>query len=120
MLRRLAVSLGHGERLRHIETVAPTGAQLQADPEGALRHLAEACRAAARPGVAAIVIGGAGLAGYAEALQARVDLPLIDSAHAGLKVLLDGAAPPPQRASDGFVAEWSAVSPGMARIGSAS
>jgi Asp/Glu/hydantoin racemase len=119
MLRRLAVSLGHGERLRHIETVAPTGAQLQADPEGALRHLAEACRAAARPGVAAIIVGGAGLAGYAQRLQPRVDLPLIDSTHAGLKALLERTAPPAQRTRDGFVAEWGAASPAMMRLGSA-
>lgn len=119
MLHRLAASLGHGERLLHIETVAPTGAELQADPAGALRHLAQACRDAARPGVASIIIGGAGLAGYAQALQAQVDLPLIDSAHAGLKLLLEAGTPPAQRATDGFVADWSSVSPAMARLGTA-
>ena len=117
MLQRLALSLGHGEQLLHVETVAPTGAEMQADPGMALRHLAQACRAAARPGVASIVVGGAGLAGYAQALQEQVDLPLIDSVHAGLKVLLERSAPPPQRATDGFVAEWSAVTPPMAQLG---
>ncbi|MBL0727617.1 aspartate/glutamate racemase family protein [Piscinibacter sp. HJYY11] len=118
MLRRLALSLGYGEQLLHIETVAPTGAELQADPQAALRHLHQACRAAARPGVASIIVGGAGLAGYAQRLQPEVALPLIDSAQAGLKVLLERSAPPPQRATDGFFAEWSAVSPSMARLGS--
>lgn len=117
ILQRLALSLGYGEQLLHIETVAPTGAEMQADPAAALRHLALACRAAARPGVASIIVGGAGLAGYAQALQAHVDLPLIDSAQAGLKVLLEQKAPPPQRATDGFVADWHAVTPPMARLG---
>jgi len=119
MLERLALSLGYGGQLLHVETVAPTGAEMQADPETALRHLAQACRAATRPGVASIIVGGAGLAGYAQVLQAQVDLPLIDSAHAGLKVLLEQRAPPPQRAIDGFVADWSAVTPPMVRLGPA-
>ena len=119
ILQRLAVGLGFGERLLHVETVAPTGAEMQADPAAALRHLAQACRAAARPGVASIIVGGAGLAGYAQALQAQVNLPLIDSVHAGLKLLLERRAPPPQRATDGFVADWSAVTPSMLRLGAA-
>lgn len=119
MLQRLALSLGYGGRLLHVETVAPTGAEMQADPQTTLCQLAQACRAAARPGVASIIVGGAGLAGYAQALQAQVELPLIDSAHAGLKVLLERSAPPSQRATDGFVADWSAVTPPMARLGPA-
>ena len=119
MLQRLALSLGYGERLLHIETVAPTGAEMQANPDLARRHLAQACRDAARPGVASIIVGGAGLAGCAEALQAQVDLPLIDSVHAGLKILLERGAPPPRRATDGFVADWSAVTSPMARLGPA-
>ena len=119
MLQRLALALGFGEALRHVETVAPTGAQMQADPALALRHLREACRAAARPGVRSLIVGGAGLAGYAQALQDGVDLPLIDSVQAGLKVLLEGRAPAPQRSADGFVADWSAVTPQMARLSAA-
>lgn len=116
MLERLALSLGYGGHLLHVETVAATGAEMQADPAAALRHLTQACRAAARPGVASIIVGGAGLAGYAQALQAHVDLPLIDSAHAGLKVLLERSAPPSQRATNGFVADWSGVTPAMAAL----
>ena len=95
MLQRLALALGFGDALRHIETVTPTGAQMQADPTLALHHLREACRAAERTGVRSVIVGGAGLTGYAQALQDAVDLPLIDSVHAGLKVLLEGRAPPP-------------------------
>ena len=109
MLERLAQSLGYAHLLEHIETVAPSGAQLLADPEMALRCLSEACAQAARPGVKSIILGGAGLAGYARALQDRVDLPLIDSAQAGLSVLLKGLAPPPRRTTNGFYAQWSNV-----------
>ena len=110
MLERLAQSLGYGDQLRHIETVAPSGAELLADPEMALRCLGQACaNAAAVPGVRAIIMGGAGLAGYAQTLQASAPLPLIDSALAGLRVLLEGKAPAPQRSVNGFDAQWTNV-----------
>jgi allantoin racemase len=117
MLERLALALGHGQRLLRIHTVAPTGAQLQADPALALQHLREACAAAAsQRGVRAVIVGGAGLAGYAAQLQPAFDVPLIDSVHAGLKVLLDGRTPPPQRASNGCYAAWSAAPPALVRL----
>jgi Asp/Glu/hydantoin racemase len=109
MLERLAQSLGYGPRLLHIETVAPSGAEMLADPEMALRCLRQACQDAARPGVRAIILGGAGLAGYAQMLQPHVSLPLIDSAQAGLRVLLQGQAPTAQRPDNGFHAQWSNV-----------
>ena len=109
MLQRLAQALGYGDKLRHIETVAPSGAELLADPEMARRCLGQACTNAVRAGVNAIILGGAGLAGYAEQLKADQPVPLIDSALAGLQVLLDGRAPPPHIAANGFQARWSNV-----------
>jgi len=47
--------------------------------------------------------------GYAEQLKANQPVPLIDSALAGLQVLLDGRAPPPHIAANGFQARWSNV-----------
>jgi allantoin racemase len=86
MLERLAVVLGHADVLAGIHTVAPTGAQLAADPAGAQALLADACReAAARFGAQAVIVGGAGLAGMAAALQGQVDVPLIDSVAAGTR-----------------------------------
>jgi len=116
MLHRLATSLGYGAALRHIETVAPTGAALQANPDMALRCLAQACQQAAQTGVAAIVLGGAGLAGYAERLQAHIPLPLIDSALAGLEVMLGGKTPPAPHAQDGFFAHWQGMPDTFASI----
>jgi Asp/Glu/hydantoin racemase len=113
MLERLAQSLGFGPQLRHIETVAPSGAQMLADPDMALRCLAQACQDASVAGVRSIILGGAGLAGYAQQLQGRVSLPLIDSAQAGLRVLLAGQAPAAQRSDNGFHAQWSHVRLGI-------
>ena len=116
MLHRLALSLGFAPLLKHIEIVQPTGAQLQADPAMALQCLGQACQAAAVPGVKSIIMGGAGLAGYAAALEATCPVRLIDSASAGLKVLLENRAPPAQQKANGFVAAWSGVSAGMQRL----
>ena len=109
MLHRLAGSLGFGAQLRHIETVAPTGAALQADPEMAIRCLTQACQQAAQSGVAAIILGGAGLAGYARLLQPHISLPLIDSALAGLQVMLSPTPPSAPHAQDGFFAHWQGM-----------
>lgn len=109
MLTRLAHSLGYGDLLRHIETVAPSGAALQADPAMAMQCLSQACQHAATTGVASVVLGGAGLAGYAQGLQAHSPLPLIDSALAGLGVLLDGTAPVARSAKNGSFAQWTGM-----------
>ncbi len=106
MLQRLANSLGYGPILTHIETVTPSGAQLQADPDMAMRCLGQACVQAARHGARSIILGGAGLAGYAQSLQAQVPLTLIDSALAGLHVTVGALAPQAQRQEDGFWATW--------------
>lgn len=83
MLKRLAHTLGFGDTLAGVHTVAPTGAQLVADPVGARALLGQACRDAQhRWGVPSVIVGGAGLAGMAAKLQAEVDVPLIDSVSA--------------------------------------
>jgi allantoin racemase len=110
MLQRLAHTLGYGHLLRHIETVVPSGAQLQADPEMAMRCLGDACAQAAASGVQSVILGGAGLAGYAQDLRPHCPVPLIDSAEAGLQVLLHDLAPPAPRPDDGFFADWRNMS----------
>ncbi|MEN9420371.1 MAG: hypothetical protein RI988_3992 [Pseudomonadota bacterium] len=102
MLLRLAAALGFGQALVHVETVTPTGAQLRADPALARDTIGKACEVAAASGARRVIVGGAGLAGLAAALQAQCPLPLIDSVEAGLRVLLRGqaghAACPPEEA----------------------
>jgi len=116
MLQRLAQSLGYGPLLRHVETVAPTGAALQADPDMAMRCLGDACAAAAATGVQSVILGGAGLAGYAGGLRALCPVPLIDSAEAGLQVLLQGLAAPPPHEGDGFFAQWQGMAAGIMQM----
>ncbi len=109
MLHRLANSLGFQNELRHIETVAPSGAELQANPEMAIECLKTACQNAALNGVKSIILGGAGLAGYAAKIQSMVDLPIIDSASAGLEVMLRQQAPKATLTSNGTHAVWTGM-----------
>jgi allantoin racemase len=86
MLERLAQSLGFAPSLGGILTVAPTGAQLAQDPVAAQALLADACQQAVNEFKAnAIVLGGAGLAGWAARIQPLVSVPLLDSVSAGVR-----------------------------------
>ena len=89
MLERLAHQLGYGQLLQGIHTVVPTGAQLAQDPVAARSLLASACQQAAKDFKAkAVILGGAGLAGMAAAIQADVAVPVIDSVLAGVRQAL--------------------------------
>lgn len=118
MLSRLAGALGHTQTLAGIHTVAPTGAQLMADPAGARQLLAEACRQAAeRFQAQAVILGGAGLAGIAADIASQVPVPLIDSVQAGAEWALDAL----RRKKDGptderFGVAWQNVSWEMAAL----
>ena len=140
MLERLAHSLGHGLSpdgrlgLAGIHTVAPSGAQLAADPVGARRLLGEACRAAAERFQAdAVILGGAGLAGMAVDIAASVPVPLIDSVTAGAEwaeQAIQAASAAAGRAAGGLAGQadrviapagfgiaWHNVSPELAALG---
>ena len=118
MLQRLAQALGHAPSLAGIHTVAPTGAQLAADPAAARTLLTQACRDAVRQlGAQAVILGGAGLAGMAAALQPGVSVPLIDSVLAGAHWALRSHAPPPQRSQPGFDVPWEKLSPELTVLG---
>ena len=123
MLRRLAWALGCGEALAGVVTVAPSGAELAADPQQAQAVLAGACRdAAALPGVAAVIVGGAGLAGMAALLQPGSAAPLIDSVAAGTEEILRAmaaGAPPGAHAVARCAVAWSGVSVELMALGSA-
>lgn len=87
MLRRRALSLGYAKALAGVHLVAPTGAELAADPAMARAVLRDACRLAAQD-ADVVILGGAGLAGMAAALAGDMPVPLIDSVTAGVQVLL--------------------------------
>ena len=93
MLERLIQNLGYCSQLKSIITVDPTGAELQANPLMAKDILTRACDEAASHNVNAIILGGAGLAGYQSDIQPLISLPLIDSAIAGLACLVEQQIP---------------------------
>ncbi|MEY3997255.1 MAG: hypothetical protein RLY60_67 [Pseudomonadota bacterium] len=106
MLQRLAGSLGFESQLKHIDIVEQDGASLLADREMALRVLSQACARAADTGVKSVILGGAGLAGYASALQADCPVPLIDSVSAGLDLFLHQRMPAATTPSNRFHTDW--------------
>jgi Asp/Glu/hydantoin racemase len=101
MLERLALALGHASAMAAVHTVAPTGADIAADPHRAMGMLADAANAcAASSGASSVVLGGAGLAGIAARVQGDVRVPVIDSVLAGGRAIARLlAAPRPPRAA---------------------
>lgn len=101
MLERFAAEIGLAGALASVRTVAPTGAQIAADPDAALATLVASCRAAAsEDGAGAVILGGAGLAGLAARIQDRVPVPVLDSVILGatrIAAALERPAPPPAR-----------------------
>ena len=86
MLEEFVASLGMSERLAVIKTVAPSGADIARDPNGAYAMLAAACITAATENEAdSVILGGAGLAGIAAKIADRVPVPVIDSTGAAVK-----------------------------------
>lgn len=112
MLERLAQALGQGEALAGVHTVAPSGAELAADPAGARVLLAQACREAVdRFGAEAVILGGAGLAGMGADIAPQVPVPLIDSVQAGADWAVQAlAAGAPATAAACFGVPWQNVS----------
>jgi Asp/Glu/hydantoin racemase len=97
MLTEFVAALGLGRYLTGVRTVAPTGAEIAADPDAALGGLAAACRACAEAdGAEAVILGGAALAGLAARIQPTVPVPVLCSVEAGTRAVLaaarDGAA----------------------------
>jgi len=102
MLERLAAALGYAERIARIRTITLTGAEIAADPAGAIAFLAAECRAAAADdGACSVILGGAALAGMAAQIAPQVSVPVIDSVLAGARVagvLAAGQVASPQTA----------------------
>ena len=87
MLQRLAASLNQQDHLAGIHTVVPTGGELAVDPERATALLLQAFKdAQAKYKADAVILGGAGLAGFAAKIQPPLSAPIIDSVQAGIAV----------------------------------
>ncbi|RDJ27772.1 Asp/Glu racemase [Bosea caraganae] len=122
ILREFVASLGLGEGLAAVETVAPTGGEIARDPDAAIALLAQACRLTAeRDGAGAVILGGAGLAGLAARVQPLVDIPVICSVEAGFGAVMASAASPPAKPAAGDLAfpapvESLALAPALAAL----
>lgn len=105
ILHEFVATLGLGERLAAIETVAPTGADIARDPDSAIALLAQACRATVeRDSAGAVILGGAGLAGLAARIQPHVDVPVLCSVEAGVKAVLAALSSGPPKPQGGDLA----------------
>lgn len=89
MLQRLTAALGLQDTLASVRTVPLNGGEIARDPQAALSALAAACEAAAvHDGASEVILGGAGLAGLAQAIQAQCSVPVVDSVVAATEELL--------------------------------
>jgi Asp/Glu/hydantoin racemase len=86
MLEEFVAAIGLAAKLASVRTVAPSGAEIAADPEAALEALSASCRRAAHEdGAEAIILGGLGLAGLAERIADKVPVPVIDNVAAAVR-----------------------------------
>lgn len=110
MLRELLGVLGVSDRLAAIETVAPSGAEIAADPDRAMGALADACvRCVTQHGADSVILGGAGLAGLTKIIAPRVPVPLIDSLFASVRMAQMLARSRPGKPRTGSFAQSPAI-----------
>ena len=87
MLTRIIRDYGYQDKVASIRTIELTGAQIAADPDGAVTFLVAECqRAVSEDSADVIILGGAGLCGLAERISPFVSIPIIDSVYAGARV----------------------------------
>ncbi len=79
LIEALADGIGLASRVVCVRTVALTGAEIAADPAGALAAVGAEVAAAAAAGADAVVLGGAGMLGLAERLRPAAPVPVLDS-----------------------------------------
>jgi Asp/Glu/hydantoin racemase len=85
MLEEFATHQGLRDRLASVRPVAPTGGAIAQSPDAAVPALVEACnRCIAEDGAEAVILGGAGLVGLREKVQAQVKAPVIDGLAAAI------------------------------------
>jgi Asp/Glu/hydantoin racemase len=103
MLREFVAAHGLADRLASVRAVKPTGAEIAADPQGAIAVLARDAQAAIdQDGASSVILGGAGMAGIAPSLQTRVSGPVLDCIESGARYIAElvaqGRAGDPDRA----------------------
>lgn len=122
MLEEFVASHGLSARLASVRTVAPTGADIARNPKAALAVLAKGCTACVREdGADVVILGGAGLAGLAAKLAAKVEVPLLDGVACAISMAESLALQKPAKAKRGTLARPAPVeslnlSKGLAKL----
>lgn len=110
MLEEFVASIGLAQRCAGVVTVAPSGGEIARDPDAALTTLANACNSAIdRHHASAVILGGAGLAGIAARIAARVRAPLIDPLQVAVREAERLAGAPPAKPTTGSYAATTPV-----------
>ena len=110
MLEELVASHGLSSRLASVRTVAPTGAAIARNPKAAMALLAKGCTACVREdGADVVILGGAGLAGLADRLKAKVEVPLLDGVACAISMAEALALRQPAKATRGSLARPAPV-----------
>jgi Asp/Glu/hydantoin racemase len=119
MLEEFFAARGHAGRLAGVRTVAPSGGDMARDPEGAVALLAGACRESVeRDSAGVVVLGGAGLAGFAAKLTGLVPVPVICSVEAGVRAAIAALGAGPAGLHPHAPVETVGLSPALAdRLG---
>ncbi len=88
MLREFVASRGLASRLCGIRAVAPSGADIARDPDGALALLCKTVLDCVTvDGAECVILGGAGLVGLAHRVQPQVPVPVLCSVRSGVTSL---------------------------------
>lgn len=110
MLEEFVAGHGLASRLASVRTVAPTGADIARNPKAAMALLAKGCNACVNEdGADVVILGGAGLAGLAAKLRARVDAPLLDGVACAVSMAEGLALQKPAKATKGALAKPAPV-----------
>lgn len=117
MLTEFFAARGLAAALAGVRTVAPTGGEMTRDPAAACDLLAAACDAcAAEDGAQVVILGGAGLAGFAAPLAGRVRVPLVCSVEAGLRGAIAALGGPRAAMLPHAPVETVGLSPDLAQL----
>lgn len=87
MIWRLARGLGTMPELMAVQTVSLSGADIMQQPQRATALLASEVERAQQAGASHVLLGGAGLAGMAPALQDQTGVPVHDSVAVSAQVI---------------------------------
>jgi Asp/Glu/hydantoin racemase len=119
MLVRLAHALGLSGALAGVHTVPQSGGTLAADPEQAVPILRQAVAEALTqwPDARAVLLGGAGLAGFSTAVGRGMTVPVLDSVGLALQAAWSASRVPASEDARPIEAgPWQGLSPELAAL----